>query len=125
MPLYDPTAHPLLSPAAQRLDPEALAAQADAAEALLGRSGVALADTAFEEGSTDYLWARLAVVYQVNYQVAAGTDAELLTSTGRGARSVSFRDDAGLISPRAKMLVSKLIPLQEDTDSWPVATGVR
>lgn len=125
MPLYDPTNHPLLSPAVQRLDPEALAAHADAAEALLGRSGVALADTAFEDGSTNYLWARLAVVYQVNYQVEAGTDAELLSSMSRGARSVSFRDDAGIVSPRARALVSRLIPLQENTDSWPVATGVR
>ena len=129
MPVYDPTDHELLSPAAQRLGAPALAAQADAAESVLGRGGTLLADTDFEDGTAEYDRAVLAVVYQVNYQLAAGVDAEVYGSEQRGDRQKSYRGGVlnpfPVVSPRAQAIVNTLIDPSADTSSWPAAGGVR
>lgn len=121
---YDPTGHPLLSPAAKALESTDLDAQAVAAEALLRRGPTALADTAFAAGTPEYTRAVLAVVYQVNYQLAAGVDAEVFKSLSRGERSMTYRDSM-LVSPRAQEIVDRLIPLVADTAAWPIAGGLR
>lgn len=123
MPIYDPADHPLLSPSAKALSPPALIAQADAAEALLRRGPTALADTSFEVGSAEYARAVLAVVYQVNYQLAAGVDAEIASSITRGDRSTTYRNR--LVSPRAQALVSALVPITSDATGWPIVGSLR
>lgn len=120
---YDPFEHPLLSSAALALEKEALDAQADTAELLLGRGGSMLADTAYTHGSADYDRAVLAVVHQVNFQVEAGVDAEVYTSDGRGARSASYR--ALRISPKAQLIVDALLGVEALTAAWPSAVGLR
>lgn len=108
MPTYDPIGHPGLSAAAQRLDQDALESHADTAEALLG-----LAGTAYDSSQ-----GTLAVVHQVNHQVELGPEGLALASSGRGARSKSYRSGENSISPLAAAIVRRLIP-------WEAARGVR
>lgn len=108
MPTYNPSAHPALSPAAARLGAEALDAQADTAEALLGLSG----------GSYDTVQATLAVVHQVNHQVELGPEGFARASSGRGGRSVTYRDGDPSISPLAARIAAQL-------KGWRTAGGLR
>lgn len=124
MPRYDPAAHPLLSAAASRLDTDALAAEADTAELLLGRGDTKLADTEFADPSDEYDRAVLAVVHQVNYQVASGVDAEVFTDRTRGDRRDAYRG-AALVSPKAQALVDGLISVSELSAAWEAAGGIR
>lgn len=87
MPRYPVDGHPLLSEDAARLSEEAIAAEAETAEVVL-----LLDDTAFGEGSPKYEGAILAVVRQVNYQVALGSEAFVLASETEGSQSRSYRD---------------------------------
>lgn len=91
MPRYDPTNHPLLSPAAKALDEPTLAAQADRAESLLGIAG-----TDFEGQDAKDL--TLAVVLQVNRYLrldARGSgDGGDVVAESKGDQSVKYSDDA-------------------------------
>jgi hypothetical protein len=129
MPTYDPTGHPLLSVEAAALSPEKLAAQADTAEAVLGRGSTYLRDTEFEAGSADYELARTAVAHQVNYQVESGIGAEVYGSQQRGGRQVGFRggvlNPMPVVSPRAQAIVNRLIDATVSENDWPIARSVR
>lgn len=87
MPRYPVDGHPLLTEASARLTPEALAAEAEIAELVL-----LLDDTSFEPNSVKHRDATLAVVRQVNYQVATGSMAFALSSESEGDQSRSYRD---------------------------------
>lgn len=94
MPRYDPTDHPLLSPAAKELSPEQLAAQADRAEALLG-----IADVVVEGAKAASL--TLAVVLQVNryLRLDARGDGDVVAES-KGDQSVKFAvPKDGVIDP--------------------------
>jgi hypothetical protein len=123
MATYDPTGHPSLSDAANRLDPEQLIDEADLAETVLRRGPTMLADTAFEEDTAEWKRAVLAVVHQINWRVERGVEGEVYQSRSRGGRSATYRDDS--ISPTAQALVDALIPLTVDEVAWPVAGGLR
>lgn len=129
MPRYDPAGHELLTPAAKRLDPTSLSAEADTAEDLLRRGSSRLADTEFEPGTPDYKRAVRAVAYQVNYQVEAGVDGEVYGSGSRGGRQFGFRggvlNPMPVVSPRAQAIVDGLISAQGDPGNWPIAGGLR
>lgn len=103
MPLYDPSGHGLLSAAAARLEAPVLAEHAELAEDLLGLGGTAFA-------GADAGAATRAVALQVSHQVEIGIDAFVLSSSGRGARSKSYRDGDITVSPLAKRIVDRLIP---------------
>lgn len=85
---YDPIGNPLLSPAAQKLDPETLEAYAGRAELLLG-----IADTDFPPGSSQYKSLTTAVVLQINYTLAresrGGAGGEVV-SESKGDQSVKY-----------------------------------
>lgn len=87
MPRYPVEGHPLLSEDAAHLGKEAIAAEAASAELVL-----ALDDTAFENGTPKHAGAVLAVVRQVNYQVALGSQAFVLASETEGSQSRTYRD---------------------------------
>lgn len=127
MPTYDPAGHALLSQAAQRLEVDDLEAQADAAEAALdaalaGRGYGSLTDAGHESGTTEYDRAVMAVAYQVNYQVEAGTDGEVYKQQGRGDRSATFW--GGSISQRALDIARQLVS-GPSSRTWPTAGGLR
>lgn len=123
---YDPAGHPLLSAAAQQLSLDEIAAHAEAAVLLLGRGGRSLADTAFQFGTDEHTRAVLAVVYQVNDQVARGDDVDTLKGWSRGGRSAQYRDGlAGMVSQRAQALIDGLITPADVGRAWPIAAGLR
>ena len=121
MPIYDPSGHPRLSAAAQALDtapagtPDALDAEADAAEVELGLAGTAYTGAEYER-------ARLAVVLWINCQLTAtahgGSQAVGLKSESKGDQSFTYatakEDDTNPCS-RARAIVAGL--------STPVTTG--
>lgn len=98
MPAYTVDGHAGLNAEAAALTPEALSAETDKAEALLG----------FEVGyaGADATRATLAVVAQVNVQVL-GAPGEALQSQSRGGRSWTYRGGVPL-SPVALWLARTL-----------------
>lgn len=94
MATYDPTDHPLLSPAAKALSPDQLEAQADRAEMLLG-----IADTNF----TGKEAARLttAVALQVNYALRRDDrDGGEVVGESKGDQSVKYASPKdGIVDP--------------------------
>lgn len=87
--LYDIADHPLLSEEAAQLGSLELGAQARMAETLLGLLTFPAFDQATQQDKYDR--ATDAVALQVNYQVEAGVEAFLTTSSRRGARGRSYR----------------------------------
>ena len=123
---YDPTGHLLLSADAAALGNAALAAETALAVALLGNGVTTLGETDFAEGTAEYDKAVLAVVLQINYQRAAGVEAELVKSWKRGGRSMEYRDNGTtVVSPRAQAIVSALLPFDEVAGAWAIAGGLR
>lgn len=86
MPRYLVEGHPLLSDDAARLGKEAIEAQAAVAEVVL-----LLEDTDFEEDDPRRETATLAVVRQINYQVATGSAAYVLAAESEGDQSRTYR----------------------------------
>lgn len=90
-PRYDPRGHPLLSPAACKLDPTTLGDYAVAAERVLGlRSGPLFTGGLADEATT-------ASVLQINLQVRlnAGTDGSAgdVVSEAKGDQSFTYATD--------------------------------
>ena len=112
MPRYPVDGHPLLSEEAAHLGKEAIDAQADIAEAVL-----LLDDTDFQEGDSRRAIATLAVVRQVNYQVATGSAAFALSSESEGDQSRTYRDGGGrgtlaVVDPVAWRLARRVHPVR-------------
>lgn len=84
MPRYDPTGHPLLSPAAKALEPAVLEAYADRAEDVLGIAGTNFTGDAAERLTT-------AVVLQINHtlQREERGGGEVVAES-KGAQSVTY-----------------------------------
>jgi hypothetical protein len=111
-PLYDPTGSPLLSSAAVALAGN-LGAYAEAAERLQRLRGTRYRG---EDAET----AKLVVVFQVNGLVAQGVTLSQVASVGRGARSISYKTDAG---GKTIFLDERASELREQLDDWPVLRG--
>lgn len=112
MPRYLVEGHPLLSDDAARLGKEAIDAQADIAEVVL-----LLEDTDFEEGDPRRETATLAVVRQVNYQVATGSAAFALSSEREGDQARTYREggERGVLpvaDPVAWRLARRIHPIR-------------
>lgn len=99
---YDVAGHDLLSAEATGLAPEVLSAQGLVAEEMLG-----LADTDFTGEKAER--AARAVALQVNALVAAGPDAGVFSSVGRGSRSVSYKQGGVPLNPAAKKIADRLL----------------
>lgn len=108
MPTYDVAGHYLLSDEAALLTPVQLDAHAETAELVLGLSGT----------SYDSEQAALAIVHQINHQLAVGASGLVLSSSSRGARSESYRDGNHAKSPIAEAIASRL-------KGWTTAGPVR
>jgi len=115
-----PSSHALLSQAARRLSPDELEAQASAAETILARGSVALVTTDFQSGSAEHARAVNAVVYQINFQLEAGTDAEVYGTVQRGGRRIGYRggeqNPMPAVSARAQAIIEGLIELDVSAD---------
>jgi hypothetical protein len=115
-----PSSHALLSQAARRLSPDELDAHALAAETILARGSVALVTKDYEAGSSEYSRAVNAVVYQINFQLEAGTDAEVYGTVQRGGRRIGYRGgEQGpmpAVSSRAQAIIDGLIDLDVAAD---------
>jgi hypothetical protein len=112
--LYDVAAHPLLSDDAKALEPEALAAQNDVAEDVLKLKGTSPAPYTDPEAVRAV---KNAVAWQVNYQVAMGTDAYTLQSKTEGSRSETFRGTAPDAYPPSVRIVNALAESQGSTSA--------
>lgn len=112
MPRYLVEGHPLLSDDAARLGKEAIDAQADIAETVL-----LLDDISFEEGDPRRETATLAIVRQINYQVATGSAAYVLAAESEGDQSRTYRvgGERGLmpaVDPVAWRLARRAHPIR-------------
>lgn len=118
MPTYDPSGHALLSNDAGALADAELDAQAEVAEDVLGLEG-----TSFTGAKASR--ATLAVVRQVNLQVATPVDAAVKASESRGNQNVAYRESEDgrpiMVDPVARRLANRLLT----SDGWTTATGVR
>lgn len=103
--------HPLLSAEASALDPAVLGEHAMVAERVLGLSGSSY------EGD-DALEASRAVALQINYQLSIPPEVWALQSSGRGARSVSYRATLPSAYPPAAEIVGALAGPDVDTSGW-------
>lgn len=110
MATYDPTNHPLLSPAAKALAPDQLEAQADRAESLHG-----IANTEFD--GQDAKGLTLAVVLQVNrfLRLDARGDGEGADVVGesKGDQSIKYASPKGeaaeIVDPEAAAIVARVL----------------
>lgn len=93
--------HSLLSPEAGRLAPEALEAQQQVAELVLGLRGTDYLDAA-------KLDALNALAMQVSLQVAADPESYLAESQTRGSRSITYRSGVP-VHPLALEIVAALV----------------
>jgi hypothetical protein len=122
--IYTIAEHPLLSQMAQELTPEALAAQGDVAEVVLGLSDTAYSGAMAERAAT-------AVVLQVNYQIVVTPEVLVNASETRGERAESHFQPAQLpdVYPPAAALVASLAEEAAGTDSeadqWESVVSVR
>ena len=110
---YDINGHTLLSDEVGALSSAELTAQIEAAEDLLD-----LTDTTYVDKNGRL--ARLALVHQVNHQVSAGPDAEVLRREVQGDRTREVkRDGVPLVSRRAQRVVAQIDTGDEDGDTTP------
>lgn len=108
--LYDIADHPLLSEEAAQLGPVELGAQARMAETLLGLLTFTVFDPTTQQDKYDR--ATDAVALQVSYQVAAGIEAFLTTSSRRGQRQNNYRGRGRMppVHSAARKIVNAIKP---------------
>ena len=115
---YDPTGHPLLSEAAQKIHVQELVAHGELAEEVLGLRGVAL-------GTDDTEAARLAVTLQVNLQVRMPEDFGMVAAEKKGDQSVTYRGPEGFasapIDPTAEKIAAGLV----GDENWATLVSLR
>ncbi len=115
---YDPTGHPLLSAAAQKLHVQGLLAHGQMAEELLGLRGVSL-------GTDDSEVATLAVTLQVNLQVRMPEDFGMIAAEKKGDQSIEWRGPdefaSAPIDPTAEKIADRLL----GDENWATLRSLR
>jgi hypothetical protein len=130
--VYDINAHPLLDDDAADLGPKALDAQAELAELALNHALAQQGLGSFTDpvltDAAQVRAAQLAVVLQVNLQVASGTDALVYKSTRDGLRQ---QDYTGLtvhplaLDTLAGLLAAPVVPPANPSDAYRGLRSVR
>jgi hypothetical protein len=110
------TGHVLLSEEAAALDSNALQAQEDTARWLHGLDDVDPASGSDEENVL-----KLCLVYQVNYQIERGMEADVYSRLRDGEITSEYRDTA--LSATASMLADRL-RVEEDLSEFQVITSL-
>lgn len=118
MPAYDISTHPLLSDRAKRLVNENITvfnAQVDAAAVMLGLESTTYTGSKAER-------AKLALVYQVNFQLERTEDSDIYDSVKEGERTLSFRKDRAAVDTVAIEIAEDLLAEDEIAVSRPSPT---
>jgi len=105
MPTYTITTHALLSKKAKALfasSPDVFDAVTIASERALGLRGLTFAGDAAED-------AKLAIVYQVNYEMEITPESQMLDSYRRGDRAFGYKKDMSATESRAQSIAQRLI----------------
>lgn len=110
MATFDVSNHALLTADAADLDAVTFAAHNAAAEIVLGLADVDVAELV----ASKVAMAELAVVFQINYQVAMADEGFFLQSVTKGPLTLKFRNEH--LSPQAVRLAATIL------DSLPTST---
>ena len=113
---YNILTHDLLSDEAQALDEGPRTAHADVAEMVLG-----IHDTNYTGEDATRL--ALAVVLTVNYRLEKGLDADVYSSTSRGAVSSTYRGEHA--PPPAPLEATMIVDRVVGYSGWPAHQGYR
>lgn len=110
---YDITTHPLLSKKAKSLfadDPGVFDTISEAAERSLGLHGTSFTGSDAED-------AKLAIVYQVNYELEITPESQIMTSYKRGDRSFGYKSEMKATESRAQKIADRLLASQTTTSA--------
>lgn len=108
---YDISTHALLSAAAKSLhtdDVDAFNAEVDGAAYVLKLDGKSYEGDKLER-------AKLALVYQVNFQLSRPKDADFYKSRKSGERTNQYRDALPSINSQAKLIADELLIDDDET----------
>lgn len=125
MATFDVSNHALLSADAADLDAVTFAAHNAAAEIVLGLADVDVAELV----ASKVTMAELAVVFQINYQVAMADEGFFLQSVTKGPLTLKFRNEH--INPQAAPLATQVLAslpssgTSFDPDDWATITSLR
>jgi hypothetical protein len=117
--------HPRLSAKGQALSPDALSAEVVLAETILG-----VHSAGPNAGTDEADEVTLAIVLQINFQLAQGIDPQIVESINtRDGTTQKFRDR--YVDPKAAAIVERIllalqrVPTDAGSGSWPIIRSYR